>query len=72
VGAVTDTGDFFDSAPPAPRNNKPGPPFEAQYGSVCSEILDDIQPGDTIMADGDGGFAHVSCVRRSAMDVIWE
>jgi hypothetical protein len=39
---------------------------------VCSEIYDDIQPGDTIMADGHGGFAHVSCVRRSAMDVIWE
>jgi hypothetical protein len=64
--------DFFDSAPVARRHEPGRPPFEAQYESVCSEIYDDIQPGDTIMADGHGGFAHVSCVRRSAMDVIWE
>jgi hypothetical protein len=63
--------DFFESAPKRPTGQA-GPPFEAQYESVCSEIHDDIQPGDTIMADGHGGFAHVSCVRRSAMDVIWE
>ena len=67
---MTHDEDFFDSAPARP--NTPGKQFEAQYESVCSETYDDIQPGDTIMADGHGGFAHVSCVRRSAMDVIWE
>lgn len=64
------TDDAFDSAP-AVEYGKPGKPFQAHYESRCSEIYDDIQPGDTIMADGHGGFAHVSCVRRSAMDVIW-
>lgn len=68
---MTDAGNFFDSAP-AVGYHRPGAPFEAQYKSVCSEIYDDIQPGDRIIADGHGGFAHVSCVRRSAMDVIWE
>jgi hypothetical protein len=67
---VTDE-DFFDTAP-AVQHGQGGPPFEAQYQSVCSEIYDDIQPGDTIMSDGHGGFAHASCIRRSAMDVIWE
>ena len=61
--------DFFDDAQ---ESGPVGLPFNAAYASTCSEIYDDIQPGDRIMADGHGGFAHVSCIRQSARGVIWE
>lgn len=62
--------DFFESAPRMMPG--PGPTFEAEYESTCSELEDDIQPGDSIRADGAGGYAHASCLRQASRPVIWE
>jgi hypothetical protein len=50
----------------------PGPVFVAGYESECSEEGDWIEPGDSIRADGHGGFAHASCLRMAKRPVIWE
>lgn len=61
------TGDLFESA----DDDRPGPVFDAQYGSDCSEG-DEIHAGDSIRADGYGGFAHASCLRMASRPVVWE
>jgi len=61
--------DLFQPAEPAqPRL---GPTFEAEYRSDCSEG-DEIEPGETIRADGHGGYVHASCARMASRPVIWE
>lgn len=70
---MTTDDDLFtpaDERPPI-TYGQVGPVFDAQYGSDCSEG-DDIEPGDSIRADGRGGFAHASCLRMAARPVIWE
>jgi hypothetical protein len=65
--------DLFEPAqgPRRIERGEVGPVFDAQYGSDCSEG-DEIEPGDSIRADGHGGFAHASCLRLAARPVIWE
>ena len=36
-------------------------PFAAAYEGVCSGQGDHIYEGDSIHADGDGGWVHVGC-----------
>jgi hypothetical protein len=38
----------------------PGPPFIASYDGECS-AGDEIHEGDTIRADGEGGWIHIDC-----------
>lgn len=35
-----------------------GPAFEASYASTCSYCDNDIERGEMIRADGDGGWEH--------------
>ena len=65
--------DLFEPAqgPAKIEYGEVGPVFDAQYASDCSEG-DEIEPGDSIRADGHGGFAHASCLRWAAREVIWE
>lgn len=39
----------------------PGPWFTAQYEGECVCCGDDITPGDTIRADGEGGYVCDEC-----------
>jgi len=45
---------------------QPGPEFYASYGSECSAAVclegGDIEEGDLIQADGEGGYAHSGCL----------
>ena len=44
---------------------QPGPVFRAGYDSECSSATcylgGDIEEGDDIQADGEGGFRHAEC-----------
>lgn len=49
-------------APDAACDDAPGSWFEAVYGGLCSGCDDHhIEPGDTIRADGTGGYEHEDC-----------
>lgn len=39
----------------------PGPWFAAGYNGFCSGCGDDIEEGDRIRADGDGGYECEEC-----------
>jgi hypothetical protein len=38
-----------------------GPWFTAQYAGMCKGCSEDIEPGDTIRADGDGRYLCADC-----------
>lgn len=38
-----------------------GPWFTAQYAGMCAGCFEDIEPGDTIRADGDGCYLCPEC-----------
>jgi hypothetical protein len=38
-----------------------GPWFAAQYAGMCAGCFDDIEPGGTIRADGDGCYLCEDC-----------
>ena len=67
---MLDDDDPFEPAEPVPATTL-GPTFEAEYRSDCSEG-DEIEPGETIRADGHGGYVHASCARLASRPVIWE
>jgi len=46
--------------PESPENSEPGPWIIAGFDSPCA-FGDMIAEGDTIRADGDGGWEHASC-----------
>jgi hypothetical protein len=66
------TDDWYDE-PSATTGTvpAPGPVFTAAYDSECSEG-DEILTGDSIRADGEGGYVHASCLRLKGKPVIWE
>jgi hypothetical protein len=45
----------------APEPSGPGPWFTAQYEGTCTGCLEDIEPGDTIRASGEGGYLCEGC-----------
>ena len=54
--------------PPAGQPPSPGlwgPFFTAAYGGYCAGCGDGILPGDTIRADGDGGYLCEYCGQES-------
>jgi hypothetical protein len=55
-----------EAAVSRPSGAGPGPWFTAQYGGECACCGDDICPGDTIRADGEGGYACNECRGCSA------
>lgn len=46
-----------------PTDDRPelGPPFPARYDGECSGCGDDFAAGDTIRADGQGGWLCETC-----------
>lgn len=42
-------------------NTQLGPWFIAAYYSECADCSTDIEPGDEIRADGDGGYLCREC-----------
>jgi hypothetical protein len=50
---------FSSPAPPTP--GRPGTWFVARYGDNCGACGGDIIPGDTIRADGLGGYECGDC-----------
>ena len=39
------------------------PTFTARYGGWCTAVGDTIEPGEEVLADGDG-WSHLECVLR--------
>lgn len=61
VAAFLSGGRNYDDAP---EDDGPGPWFEAAYGGNCTACEEyHIEPGDTIRADGSGGYEHEDCAR---------
>jgi hypothetical protein len=46
---------------PASTSNGPGPWFTASYGGHCASCGDGFDEGDTIRADGEGGWECANC-----------
>lgn len=67
MGVMSVDGRLFED-----EGLKAGPVFTATYDSDCSVEGDLIQEGDSIRADGEGGYAHASCLRNEQWPVIWE
>lgn len=42
-----------------------GPWFTAKYDGMCAGCFEDIEPGDTIRADGDGCYLCSGCGETS-------
>lgn len=58
--------DWYDEPSATPE---PGPVFTASYDSECADG-DEILAGDSIRADGEGGYVHASCLRLRDKPVI--
>lgn len=50
-----------DPAAPERRTRELGPVIAAMYPGDCSGCAGEIEPGDAIRADGDGGWLHDGC-----------
>lgn len=62
---------FADPAPAGPqRFDGPGPWFTAQLPGECSAGGEEITGGDTIRADGSGGWECQECVEEEAEDAL--
>ncbi len=64
--------DEFVNGRPIMRGPQPGPVFSAQFPGICEGCMGEIDPGDWIRADGEGGYVHEDCLPDSGTDAAAE